>query len=181
MSQLTLNPTWKSRMTRAVTSGMMLTAVVGWQPTALAQTAPQTTVDRFYQWYLMNDRVSDKISQQKAVFTPELYDQLVQAWAKQPGKDSEFVDFDVFSGTQVRTVKAVVKSTRQPFPNETAEVDVDLYEGRRGTSTTNKPITVKVLLSRKDGSWHIRNLVYPDSDWANLMSILKDINRKVCK
>ncbi len=171
---------------------VVITVMILFQGIAMAQDSPQTLTNQFYQWYLKTESVNQKIAEQKAVFEPELYGQLVQAWAKQPGADSEFVDFDVFSGTQTSMAKAVVRSAKQPWPNHTAEVDVDLYEGRRRNGkmvqVSDKPVTVKVLMAKSENAqpentkpenatWRIRNLVYAQSNWENLLCILREINR----
>jgi Protein of unknown function (DUF3828) len=152
------------------------------QPFAFAQDSPQASVNQFYQWYLKTESIRPQFAQQKALFSPELYTQLTKAWTKKPGQDN-FVDFDVFSGTQVGMAKAVVRSMSRSRGGRTADVDVDLYEGRKIngklTQVSNTPIPVKVLLeSQNNGPWRIQNLVYARTgDWSNLLCILRDINR----
>jgi hypothetical protein len=172
---------WKYLLT-SVISFVIVAVIVLSQGRALAQDSPQAVVNEFYQWYLKTESVTRQFSQQKAAFDPELYTQLVQAWAKQPGQDAEFVDFDVFSGTQVGMVKAVVRSVKQPWQDHTAEVDMDLYEGRlrngQMVQVGDKAVTVKVLMEKKENTaWRIRNLVYAQGNWDNLLCILRGINR----
>jgi Protein of unknown function (DUF3828) len=83
----------------------------------LAQDSPQALVNQFYQWYLKTESIRPQFAQQKALFSPELYTQLTKAWTKKPGQDN-FVDFDVFSGTQVGMAKAVVRSIIWSMPEQ---------------------------------------------------------------
>jgi Protein of unknown function (DUF3828) len=181
MNLFKIKQTWQLRLAAVI--GCAIVAIATLHPTSLsAQTAsPQTVVNQFYQWFLTTESIQENFVQQQAAFTPELYDQLVTAWQKRPRADTKFVDFDVFSGTQVDMAKATVRSTIQTTPNSNAEVDIDLFEGRIRNGTrvqvSNTPIPIKVILEKKDSEpWRIRNIIYPRMSWDNLMSILQDIN-----
>ncbi|MCS6812309.1 MAG: YbjP/YqhG family protein, partial [Cyanobacteria bacterium] len=128
-----------------------------WQATVSAVDSPQTVVQQFYQWYLQNQsRARERINQQRSAFTPQFYQQLTQAFQKQPG-DGKWLDFDPFSNTQVSAYRFVVKSVRlSPQNNRSAEVNIEVYADLR---PPGRPVPIKVLVDRTGDRWQIRNLV----------------------
>jgi hypothetical protein len=175
-----MNRGWKGLIVAAIAGIILLL-----QPTVFAESPPQAIVNQFYQWWYFTDHTEQQFAQQKQVFDPELYQQLIQAFAKKPGQDSDFLDFDPFSGTQVMFAKVGVRSVQQPWKDHSAEVDMDLYEGRirngKRVQVSDKPVSVKVLVEKQEQSWRIRNLVYMRGDWGNLRCILKEINQPARK
>lgn len=140
------------------------------QAPVMAQTAPRTVVDQFYRWYITNQRdARQKFAQQRNTFTPELYQQLVQAFAKQPGKDPEFLDFDPFFNNQMGG-KAFETGNVRVFRDFAAQVEVTVIDSRNGRGY---PITV--YLTKQSGRWQISNLV--DFSGNSLLCILQSINR----
>ncbi|MDR5640296.1 DUF3828 domain-containing protein [Thermosynechococcus sp. PP42] len=142
---------------------------------AIASSAPETVVSQFYQWWVRNqDQGRQRFSQQRAAFTPDLYQQLIQAFRKQP-RDGAWLDFDPFSFTQVSTQGVKVRNVRRsPNHPQVAEVDIEVMVGLRGRSGT--PVPIKVLLRQGGDRWQIDNLIYL-STWDNLRCLLRDINR----
>ena len=85
-------------------------------------------LDGLYRWQIerQNSPSPRNLSSQRQRFTPELYQQLQQGFAQTPAQDGRFVDFDVFSGTQVTTFGAKVSGcTRLKAGSINAEVSVD--------------------------------------------------------
>lgn len=160
-------------MRRWLPLGVSLALVI--EAGAIASPAPETVVTQFYQWWVQSqDQGRQRLSQQRAAFTPELYQQLVQAFRKQP-QDGAWLDFDPFSFTQVSTQGMKVRSVRQsPSNPRVAEVDIEVMAGLRGRSGTAVPM--KVLLRQGGDRWQIDNLIYL-STWDNLRCLLRDINR----
>lgn len=142
---------------------------------AIASPAPETVVTQFYEWWVQNqDQGRQRLSQQRAAFTSELYQQLMQAFRKQP-RDGTWLDFDPFSFTQVRTQGVKVRSVRRsPNNPRVAEVDIEVMAGLRGRSGTTVPM--KGLLRQGGDRWQIDNLIYLNT-WDNLRCLLRDINR----
>lgn len=142
---------------------------------AIAHLPPEAVVSQFYQWWVQNqEQGRQRFSQQRGVFTPELYQQLVQAFRKQP-RDGAWLDFDPFSFSQVSTQGIRVGTVRRsPRNGRTAEVDIAVIVGLRGRSGTAVPI--KVLLQQRGDRWQIDNLIYMKTG-DNLRSLLQDINR----
>lgn len=160
-------------MQRWLPLGVMLALVI--ETGAIASPAPETVVTQFYQWWVQNqDQGRQRFTQQRAAFTPELYQQLMQAFRKQPG-DGAWLDFDPFSFTQVSTQGVKVRSVRRsPNNPRVAEVDIEVMAGLRGRSGTAVPM--KVLLRQGGDRWQIDNFIYT-STWDNLRCLLRDINR----
>ena len=75
-------------------------------------TGVRQQLDGLYRWQVqrMNqpDGPTATLSSQRDRFTPELFNLLMEAWQLTPTTDGRYLDFDVFSNTQVRTFEAVV-------------------------------------------------------------------------
>ncbi|WJI26587.1 DUF3828 domain-containing protein [Thermosynechococcus sp. QKsg1] len=160
-------------MQRWLPLGVSLALVI--ETGAIARPAPETVVSQFYQWWVRNqDQGRQRLSQQRAVFTPDLYQQLMQAFRRQP-RDGVWLDFDPFSFTQVSTQGVQVRNVRRsPNHPQVAEVDIEVMAGLRGRSGT--PVPIKVLLRQGSDRWQIDNLIYLNT-WDNLRCLLRDINR----
>ncbi|MEB3246868.1 MAG: hypothetical protein VKJ63_03290 [Synechococcus sp.] len=69
-------------------------------------------LDGLYRWQVQRmdqpDALAAALSSQLDRFTPELFKLLLQARQLSPTRDGRYLDFDVFSDTQVRTFGAVV-------------------------------------------------------------------------
>jgi len=155
--------------------GLMVAGTIGLvlslQTRTIAADAPQTVVTQFYQWYVKDqDRLRERISQQRDSFDPALYQQLTQAFQKQPS-DGQFLDFDPFSGTQVSSYKATVRNV-QKTSNTKADVNIDVYAGLR---SPGKPVPIRVVVVQQNDRWRINNLVYKEPEF-DLLTQLKTIN-----
>lgn len=134
---------------------------------ARAAQPPENTVSDFYNWYFKNDRVyRQKITEKKALFEPELFDNLVNAFKKGP-KDGKWVDFDPFMNAQMNGKSISIRKVIQD--NVRASVVVDITLSRRGKSS------LKVFLRKHGDSWKIANFIY-DRDF-NLLDFLKKVNK----
>ncbi len=71
-------------------------------------------IDALYRWQLERQQQSGpiQISSQRQRFTPQLYRLLQRAYDLTPA-DGRFVDFDLFSGSQVNTFSATFQGCRQ--------------------------------------------------------------------
>uniref|UniRef100_B8HJZ2 DUF3828 domain-containing protein n=1 Tax=Cyanothece sp. (strain PCC 7425 / ATCC 29141) TaxID=395961 RepID=B8HJZ2_CYAP4 len=152
-------------------TGLLLAGLILPSPT-LAEMGPAATVEGFYQWYVSNqDRLRQKLSQQKDLFEPVLYQQLIQAFQKQPQDGQRWLDFDPFSDTQVRTYSSKVRSVK--LKEDKAIIDIDVYAGLRQPGS---PVPIQVLLQRQNDKWQITNFVYRQNS-NSLLQILQDINQ----
>ena len=124
------------------------------------------------------DRENTRITE---TFMPTLYNKLEKAWSLNPWDDGAYVDFVVFSGTQVSTFGAEVSSCRQ-LHKGIIEADVAVRAGLRGrTSETPQQLTYRLMLD--DGSWKVSDLIYNHrhGESSTLSGILNNILRRAAE
>ena len=96
-----------------------------------------------------------------------------QGFALTPERDSRFVDFDVFSGTQVMTFGARVSGcSRLKAGRINAQVSVDT--GLRGRSS-GRPQQLEYRMVQRDGRWRIADIHYPGESGFSLSSFLSSL------
>ena len=112
---------------------------------------------------------------------PALYDKLEKAWSLNPWDDGAYVDFVVFSGTQVSTFGAEVSSCRQ-LHKGIIEADVAVRAGLRDR-TTERPQQLTYRLMLDGGRWKVSDLIYNHSygQSSTLSAILSDILRRAAE
>lgn len=77
------------------------------------------------------------------------------AFCKQP-QDGAWLDFDLFSYTQVSPLGMTVKGVSSSPPDpRSGEVDIDAMAGRQGTA-----VPIKVIMQQTGDRGQIDNLVY---------------------
>ena len=132
-------------------------------------------LDGLYRWQIerQNSPSPRNLSSQRQRFTAELYQQLQQGFALTPAQDGRFVDFDVFSGTQVTTFGAKVSGcTRLKAGSINAEVSVDTGLGGRSSGRSQQLEYSMVL---RDGRWRIADIHYPGEPGISLSSFLNSL------
>ena len=132
-------------------------------------------LDGLYRWQIerQNSPSPRNLSSQRQRFTPELYQQLQQGFALTPAQDGRFVDFDVFSGTQVTTFGAKVSGcTRLKAGSINAEVSVDTGLGGR---SSGRPQQLEYRMVLRDGRWRIADIHYPGEPGFSLSSFLSSL------
>ena len=132
-------------------------------------------LDGLYRWQIerQNSPSPRNLSSQRQRFTAELYQQLQQGFALTPAQDGRFVDFDVFSGTQVTTFGAKVSGcTRLKAGSINAEVSVDTGLGGR---SSGRPQQLEYRMVLRDGLWHIADIHYPGEPGFSLSSFLSSL------
>ena len=132
-------------------------------------------LDGLYRWQIerQNSASPRNLSSQRQLFTAELYQQLQQGFALTPAQDGRFVDFDVFSGTQVTTFGAKVSGcTRLKAGSINAEVSVDTGLGGR---SSGQPQQLEYRMVLRDGLWHIADIHYPGEPRFSLSSFLSSL------
>ena len=148
----------------------MLNLILATALTSAGAACPQQVVDRLddlYRWHLaaQADQHRGDLTLQKQTFTPELYDQLDRAWDLDPRVDGAFLDFVVFSGTQVTTFGADVIGCRKLYPAangffpDVIAASVAVQTGLRGRAS-ERPQQLSYRLIRSDNGWVISDLVY---------------------
>ena len=149
---------------------VLLIAALSACPAAVSQ-----QLDGLYRWQIerQNSPSPRDLSSQRQRFTPELYQQLQQGFALTPMRDGRFVDFDVFSGTQVTTFGARVSGcSRLKAGSINAQVAVDT--GLRGRSS-GRPQQLEFRMVQRDGRWRIADIHYPGEPGFSLSSFLNSL------
>ena len=159
-----------------LTAGLIAMAV----PAADAA-CPQGVIDQLdglYRWQVQrmdsNEDPVKALSSQRQHFTPSLFELLLQARQLTPVRDGRYLDFDVFSNTQVATYGAKVKGCSADKGNSIqAEVAVDV--GLRGQSS-GIPRRLRYELNESStGRWRINNITYLDGTVFQLRSFLQQL------
>lgn len=143
-------------------------------PLSACPAAVVELIDGLYRWQLarQNEPGPMLLISQRQRFTPGLYSQLVLANALRPG-EGPFLDFDVFSGTQVGTFGARVNGCTGQGPRLQAAVAVQA--GLRGR-TMEAPQQLRYSLQQdSSGSWRIADITYLLNDPNNPSSVLSAI------
>ena len=163
-------------------SATVATALLLWPANASVVAAPRpcpaplvAQIDGLYRWHVARQNAPGPIdlSSQSGRFTPSLARQLQAAFRLDPA-DGRFVDFDVFSGTQVGTFGARVLSCS---PGQGSDLDalVSVQVGRR-TRPTEKPVLLRFSMRPGPaGAWQIADIHYPVEPAFRLTSFLKDL------
>ncbi|MEA5391846.1 hypothetical protein VB738_11320 [Cyanobium gracile UHCC 0139] len=135
----------------------------------------KTQLDGFYRWQVARQDIRGpiEIRSQQSRFTNGLYQKLRRAYGLDPAS-GRFVDFDLFSGTQVSTLGAKVLSCTAT-PGAGLEALVAVQAGLR-----NRPIEAPQLLRYQlvrgpTGSWKIADIVYPHPTGFRLSSYLAEL------
>ena len=147
----------------------MLNLILATALTSSAAACPQQVTERLdelYRWHLAAQAEQQRgdLTLQKQTFTPELYDQLNRAWHLDPRVDGAFLDFVVFSGTQVSTFGAKVIGCHKLYPAvnafspEVITASVEVRAGLRGRAS-EPPQQLSYRLIRSDNGWVISDLI----------------------
>ena len=142
---------------------------------------PQGVIDQLdglYRWQVQrmdsNEDPVKALSSQRQRFTPSLFELLLQARQLTPVRDGRYLDFDVFSNTQVATYGARVTGCTAVKANSIkAEVAVDV--GLRGRSSGSPQRLLYELNNNGEGSWRINNITYLDGEVFELRPFLQKL------
>lgn len=132
-------------------------------------------IDGLYRWQLERQERPGPITitGQRQRFTPQLFDLLERAYALTPA-DGRFVDFDLFSGTQVNTYGATLEHCSWERRGRLS-VRVAVWAGLRGRAA-EQPQQLRYVfrLSPSDG-WRIADIVYPGEPSFRLSTYLRQL------
>ncbi|MFM7312013.1 MAG: hypothetical protein ACKO0M_02410 [Cyanobium sp.] len=135
-------------------------------------------LDGLYRWHVADQKRSGPIdiSSQSQRFTPYLQQRLRQALALTPGgNEGRFVDFDVFSGTQVSTFAARVLNCRPDgIAGLEARVAVTVGISSRGPEATPQILRYRLVPGSVAG-WRIADITYPGEPPFRLSTVLGEL------
>ena len=135
-------------------------------------------LDGLYRWHVrdMEQRADpvEALSSQRQRFTPSLFELLLQARSLTPTRDGRFLDFDVFSNTQVATFGARVNGCSAE-QGGTIQAEVAVTVGlRRVPSETPRRLLYEMTRS-STGSWRINDITYLDEQGFQLRPFLQTL------
>ena len=159
---------------------LLATSLIAFTVPAADRPCPRGVIDQIdglYQWHVKpvdgNEDPDKAFSSQRQRFTPSLFKLLLEARQLTPVRDGRFIDFDVFSNTQVSTYGAKVSGCSAKNNNSIqAEVAVDV--GLRGQSS-GTPRRLLYKLNNSQSSWRINNITYLDGEVFELRRYLQKL------
>jgi len=142
---------------------------------SLCPTPVRSQIQALYRWHLQQQGPSadHTIASQRQRFTPELYQLLMRAQALTPA-DGRFVDFDLFSGTQVTTFSASLLGC-SPLPSGRLQALVAVRAGLRNRSDEPLQQLRYILQNSQPEGWRIADIVYPGEPAFRLIPYLQHL------
>ena len=143
---------------------------------APCSTPVKVQLDGLYLWQVARQDLRGRIdiASQKGRFTDELYQKLRRAYALDTAS-GRYVDFDLYSGTQVRTFGAKVLGCTA-IPGGVMEALVAVQAGLRNRPSEAPQQLRYLLVTDPVGTWKIADIVYPDpTDSRRLTSFLAEL------
>jgi hypothetical protein len=137
--------------------------------------AVKAQLDGLYRWHVaQQDRPGPiELKSQKSRFTDGLYQKLRRAYGLDPAS-GRFVDFDLFSGTQVSTFGAKVPGCTAD-PGGGLEALVAVQAGLRNRASEAPQQLRYQLVRGPAGSWKIADIVYSHPAGFRLSSYLAEL------
>ena len=165
-----LSPALVASALLAWPAGLPVTAAPGPCPAALV-----AQIDGLYRWHVAQQDVRGPIdlTSQSARFTPALDRQLRAAFGLRP-EDGRFVDFDVFSGTQVGTFGARMLGCT-PLPGGELEALVSVQAGLRHRPAETPQQLRYVMRPGPGGTWQIADILYRGDPGFRLTTFLAEL------
>ncbi|QNI53912.1 hypothetical protein SynBIOSE41_01396 [Synechococcus sp. BIOS-E4-1] len=159
----------------------LATSLIAMAVPATTGTCPQGVIeqlDGLYRWQVQRmdsneDRVK-ALSSQRQRFTPSLFRLLMEARQLTPSRDGRFLDFDVFSNTQVATFGAKVSGCSAEKGNS-IEARVDVEAGLTGRPSGTPRRLLYELNRDGKGNWRINNITYLDGKVFQLRPFLQEL------
>jgi hypothetical protein len=132
-------------------------------------------LDGLYRWQVARQdmRGPTEIKSQQSRFTPGLYQKLQRAYGLDPAS-GRFVDFDLFSGTQVSTFGAKVLGCTAA-PGGGLEARVAVQAGLRNRPSEAPQQLRYQLVRGLGGSWKIADIVYAHPAGFRLSGYLTEL------
>ena len=139
-------------------------------------------LDGLYRWQVkrMEQRgdAVKALATQRQRFTPSLFELLMEARQLTPSRDGRYLDFDVFSNTQVSTFGARVTGCSAEIGNS-IRARVDVQAGLRGRSGEPPRKLLYKLNRDSTGNWRINDITYLNERVFQLRSFLQQLIRSM--
>ena len=166
-----LSPALAAAALLAWPAGLAAVAAPGPCPAALV-----AQIDGLYRWQVARQELRGPIdlTSQSARFTPSLDRQLRAAFRLDPATDGRFVDFDVFSGTQVSTFGARVLGCT-PLPGGELEALVSVQAGIPNRPAEKPQQLRYVMRPGPAGTWQIADILYRGDPGFRLTTFLAEL------
>ena len=151
------------------------------KPAPIGQVCPEGVrhqLDELYRWQVWRmdqpNSPETALSSQRDRFTPSLFNLLLRARELTPTRDGRFLDFDVFSNTQVRTFAAVVVGCSAAQQN-TIQARVNVQAGLRNRASAPPKRLLYALNRDSKGIWRISEITYLDGKAFQLKPYLQKL------
>ena len=160
---------------------LLATSLIAVAVPAADRACPKGVIDQLdglYHWQVQRmDQRGDAVkalATQRQRFTPSLFELLTEARQLTPSSDGRYLDFDVFSNTQVMTFGATVTGCSAEIENS-IQAAVDVQAGLRGR-TGEPPRKLLYELNRDStGSWRINEITYLNERGFQLKPFLQKL------
>ena len=138
-------------------------------------------IDGLYQWHVKpvddNEDPDKAFASQRQRFTASLFELLMEARQLTPTRDGRYLDFDVFSNTQVSTFGARVTGCSAEKGNSIL-ARLDVQAGLRGRSGEPPRKLLYELNRDSTGSWRINNITYLNGEIFELRPFLLKLTKR---
>ena len=142
---------------------------------------PQGVIDQLdglYQWQVQRmDQRGDAVkalATQRQRFTPSLFELLMEARQLTPTRDGRYLDFDVFSNTQVMTFGATITGCSAEIENS-IQAKVNVQAGLRGRTGEPPRKLLYELNKGSTGNWRINDITYLNERVFQLKPFLQQL------
>ena len=160
---------------------LLATSLIATVVTTADGPCPKGVVDQLdglYRWQVQRmEQRGDAVkalATQRQRFTPSLFELLMKARQLTPSRDGRYLDFDVFSNTQVSTFGARVTGCSAEIENS-IRARVDVQAGLRGR-TGEPPRKLLYELNRDStGNWRINDITYLNERVFQLRPFLQQL------
>ena len=163
---------------------LLATSMIAIAVPAIDGACPKGVIDQLdglYHWQVKrmdsNKDPAKALFSQRQRFTPSLFELLMEARQLRPTRDGRYLDFDVFSGTQVLTFGAKIKgcSARE---TDSIQAKVDVQAGLRGRSGEPPRKLLYELNRDNTGSWRINDITYLNGEIFELRPFLLKLTKR---
>ena len=164
---------------------LLATSLIATVVTTADGPCPKGVVDQLdglYRWQVQRmEQRGDAVkalATQRQRFTPSLFELLMEARQLTPSRDGRYLDFDVFSNTQVSTFGARVTGCSAEIGNS-IRAKVDVQAGLRGRSGEPPRKLLYELNRDSTGNWRINDITYLNERVFQLRPFLQQLIRSM--
>ena len=164
---------------------LLATSLIATVVTSADGPCPKGVVDQLdglYRWQVQRmEQRGDAVkalATQRQRFTPSLFELLMEARQLTPSPDGRYLDFDVFSNTQVSTFGARVTGCSAEIGNS-IRARVDVQAGLRGRSGEPPRKLLYEMNRDSTGNWRINDITYLNERVFQLRPFLQQLIRSM--